>query len=135
MRKSISSRRAAAFELLAVSFKRIENVLKKAGGVEKFSSEPVDASLLENGAEATLHSLFQDAKPKVTASKEQGKYEEALQTIASLREAVDLFFDEVLVMSKDEKIRNNRLAFLANLLSEFSTIANFSEIVSAEKPA
>ena len=123
------------FEPLAVSFKRIENILKKAGGVEKFASEPVDASLLENGAEATLQSLFQDAKLKVAASKEQAKYEEALQTIASLREAVDLFFDEVLVMSKDDKIRNNRLAFLANLLSEFSTIANFSEIVSAEKPA
>ena len=123
------------FEPLAVSFKRIENILKKAGGVAKFASEPVDVSLLENGAEATLHSLFQDAKPKVTASKEQGKYEEALRTIASLREAVDLFFDEVLVMSKDDKIRSNRLAFLANLLREFSTIANFSEIVSAEKPA
>ena len=123
------------FEPLAVSFKRIENILKKAGGVEKFAAEAVDASLLEDGAEAALHSLFQDVKPKVTAAKNQGLYEEALHTIASLREAVDLFFDEVLVMSKDDKIRNNRLALLAKLLKEFSTIADFSEIVSAEKPA
>ena len=123
------------FEPLAVSFKRIENILKKAGGVEKFAAEAVDESLLEEGAEASLHAAFQDLKPAVAASKEQGRYEEALHKIASLREAVDLFFDEVLVMSKDDKIRNNRLAFLANLLKEFSTIADFSEIVSAEKAA
>ncbi len=123
------------FEPLAVSFKRIENILKQAGGVEKFAAEAVDESLLEEGAEAVLHAAFQDLKPGVAASKEQGHYEEALYKIASLREAVDLFFDEVLVMSKDDKIRNNRLAFLANLLQEFSTIADFSEIVSAEKAA
>ena len=123
------------FEPLAVSFKRIENILKQAGGVEKFAPEPVEESLLEEGAEASLHAVFQDLKPAVAASKEQGHYEEALHKIASLREAVDLFFDEVLVMSKDDKIRNNRLAFLANLLKEFSTIADFSEIVSAEKTA
>ena len=123
------------FEPLAVSFKRIENILKQAGGVEKFAAEAVDESLLEEGAEAVLHAAFQDLKPAVAASKEQGQYEEALHKIASLREAVDLFFDEVLVMSKDDKIRNNRLAFLAHLLKEFSTIADFSEIVSAEKAA
>ena len=123
------------FEPLAVSFKRIENILKQAGGVGKFAAEAVDESLLEDGAEAALHASFQDLKPKVTASKEQAHYEEALHTIASLRGAVDLFFDDVLVMAKDDKIRNNRLAFLANLLKEFSTIADFSEIVSAEKPA
>ena len=123
------------FEPLAVSFKRIENILKQAGGVEKFAAEPVDESLLEDGAETALYAAFQDLKPKVAASKNQGRYEEALHRIASLRGAVDLLFDEVLVMSRDDKIRNNRLAFLANLLKEFSTIADFSEIVSAEKPA
>ena len=123
------------FEPLAVSFKRIENILKKAGGVEKFAAEAVDESLLEDGAEAALYAAFQDLKPKVAASKNQGRYEQALHRIASLRKAVDLFFDEVLVMAKEDKIRNNRLAVLANLLKEFSTIADFSEIVSAEKPA
>ena len=123
------------FEPLAVSFKRIENILKQAGGVGKFAAEAVDESLLEDGSEAALHSSFQELKPRVSASKEQGQYEDALNLIASLRGAVDLFFDDVLVMSKDDKIRNNRLAFLANLLKEFSTIADFSEIVSAEKPA
>ena len=123
------------FEPLAVSFKRIENILKKAGGVEKFAAEAVDESLLEDGAEAALYAAFQDLKPKVAASKNQGRYEQALHRIASLRKAVDLFFDKVLVMAKEDKIRNNRLAVLANLLKEFSTIADFSEIVSAEKPA
>ena len=47
-----------------------------------------------------------------------------------MRPAVDKFFDDVLVMVDDEKVRENRLTFLAHLLSEFSTIADFSEIVT-----
>jgi glycyl-tRNA synthetase beta subunit len=43
---------------------------------------------------------------------------------------VDQFFDDVLVMAEDEAVRNNRLTFLAHLLTEFSTIADFAEIVS-----
>ena len=47
-----------------------------------------------------------------------------------MRPAVDKFFDDVLVMAKDEKVRENRLAFLAQLLSELSAVADFSEIVT-----
>ena len=57
----------------------------------------------------------------------------ALAAIASARPAVDKFFDDVLVMAEDEKIRENRLAFLAVLLKEFSTIADFAEIVSEQR--
>ena len=60
-------------------------------------------------------------------------YREALQGIAKLRPEVDEFFDRVLVMADEEDIRRNRLTLLAQLLSEFSTIADFSEIVAAEK--
>ena len=52
--------------------------------------------------------------------------------IASLRPKVDLFFDKVLVNAKDEAVRRNRLTLLHNLLTEFSTIADFSEIVTAK---
>jgi glycyl-tRNA synthetase beta chain len=58
-------------------------------------------------------------------------YQKALEDIASLRPKVDTFFDKVLVNAKDEKIRANRLTLLHNLLTEFSTIADFSEIVTA----
>jgi glycyl-tRNA synthetase beta chain len=66
------------------------------------------------------------------AHRRAGKYREALQTIAGLRPSVDRFFDKVLVMAEDESIRKNRLTLLAGLLSEFSTIADFSELGAEE---
>ena len=61
---------------------------------------------------------------------EQREYAGALTAISRLRQPVDLFFDKVMVMVDDERVRANRLALLQNLLSEFSTIADFSEIVT-----
>ena len=119
------------FEPLAVSFKRIKNILRQAGGVESFSGQTLDVTLLESGAEADLHAAFEKLRPIVTGQKQNGEYAEALTAIASLRPAVDRYFDDVLVMAKDEKVKQNRLTFLAHLLEEFSTIAEFAEIVSA----
>ena len=118
------------FEPLAISFKRIENILKKAGGVKKFARQVVDPSLLEAGAEADLHAAIEELREKVSGPKQAGEYVAALTAIASLRPAVDRFFDDVLVMAKDEAVKNNRLTFLARVLTEFSTIADFAEIVS-----
>jgi glycyl-tRNA synthetase beta chain len=53
-----------------------------------------------------------------------------LLEISKLRPAVDKFFDEVMVMVEDERVRANRLALLQTLLKEFSTVADFSEIVT-----
>jgi glycyl-tRNA synthetase beta chain len=119
------------FEPLAVSFKRIRNILEKAGGVAAFAAKPLNESLLEPGAERELHQASAVLGPEATRLKQRGDYAAALARIASLRPAVDKFFDEVLVMSEDEKVRENRLAFLAHLLRELSTIADFSEIVTA----
>ena len=58
-------------------------------------------------------------------------YLEALQAIATLRPAVDQFFDKILVNAPDERVRRNRLALLGRLYSEVSSIADFSEIVTA----
>ena len=57
----------------------------------------------------------------------------ALAQISKLRQPVDLFFDKVMVMVDDERVRANRLALLRDLLSGFSTIADFSEIVTEGK--
>jgi len=57
----------------------------------------------------------------------------ALAQISRLRQPVDAFFDKVMVMVEDERVRANRLALLRDLLSEFSTIADFSEIVTEGK--
>ena len=125
-------RPTADFEPLAVSFKRIKNILEQAGGVEQFASGTVDGALLEaRRRTAAYMRRSSEIKSKVAAHKHNGDYAEALAAIASLRPAVDKFFDDVLVNAKDEKVRRNRLTFLAQLLREFSTIADFAEIVSA----
>ena len=119
------------FEPLAVSFKRIKNILRQAGGIEQFDGKLVDESLLESGPEAELFRTFEELRLRVAAHKGRGDYVSALSAIASLRPAVDLFFDEVLVMAERKDVRRNRLTFLAQLLGEFSIIADFAEIVSA----
>ena len=66
-------------------------------------------------------------------SREHGDYGSALSEAASLRPMLDKFFDEVMVMVDDEQIRANRLAILQKLYRSFSTIADFSEIVTEGK--
>ena len=119
------------FEPLAVSFKRVRNILEKAGGVEKYAAKQLDESLLEKGAESDLFLDFRKVQTQVDMLKPQGDYYAALERIATLRPKVDRFFDDVMVMVDDDKIRENRLTFLAHLLRELSTIADFSEIVTA----
>ncbi|HYX68580.1 MAG TPA: DALR anticodon-binding domain-containing protein, partial [Terriglobales bacterium] len=60
-------------------------------------------------------------------------YEQALKTVATLRPHVDAFFDKVMVMVEEEDVRRHRLAMLRDLLVNFSTIADFSEIVTEGK--
>jgi len=112
------------FEPLAASFKRIQNILKQA---EFEPNDVLDQSLLEDGPERALHADF----VRVRAAARVETYAKALEQIASLRPRVDTFFDKVLVNAKDERVRNNRLTLLHNLLTEFSTIADFSEIVTS----
>jgi glycyl-tRNA synthetase beta chain len=64
------------------------------------------------------------------AAKGSSSYREKLAAMASLRPQVDLFFDKILVNDPNPAIRENRLALLYSLLTEFSTIADFSEIVT-----
>jgi glycyl-tRNA synthetase beta chain len=113
------------FEPLAASFKRIRNILKQAG--IDGSLGPITATLLEEGPERVLFDEFERVRGFV---REVG-YRDALAAIASLRPVVDKFFDKVLVNAPDPKVRANRLSLLHNLLTEFSTIADFSEIVTA----
>jgi len=69
----------------------------------------------------------------VEAFRSEKKYVDALMLLSTAREHVDAFFDKVMVMVDDERLRANRLALLQNLLKEFSTIADFSEIVTEGK--
>jgi glycyl-tRNA synthetase beta chain len=67
--------------------------------------------------------------PQVEALRVGKNYLEALECIATLRPAIDGFFDQVMVMASDAHVRKNRLALIASVLSDFSRIADFSEIV------
>lgn len=118
------------FEPLAVSFKRIRNILEKAGGLDMYAVRPIATTLLEPGAEQDLYIAFQSQAKIAAGLRAQGDYYSALVNIAELRPKVDKFFDDVLVMAKEDSVRENRLAFLAQLLRELSGIADFSEIVT-----
>ncbi len=112
------------FEPVAASFKRIKNILKQA---QVTGAEPPDPKLLSPGPEQDLYEAFLRVRE---ATKTNTAYREKLATIASLRPQVDLFFDKILVNDPDPAIRQNRLSLLHSLLTEFSTIADFSEIVT-----
>jgi glycyl-tRNA synthetase beta chain len=125
-------RRTKNFEPLAVSFKRIRKILEKAGAPEEWRLPSVDAQLFVEYAERELHRAATSAAKLAQTDKRAGKYREALQAISEMRPAVDRFFDDVLVNAEDERIRKNRLTLLAELLREFSTIADFSEIAAGD---
>ncbi len=112
------------FEPLAASFKRIKNILKQSQVT--WSGEPM-SDLLTPGPEQDLYKEFIRVRE---AAKSTHQYRGKLALIASLRPQVDLFFDKILVNDPDPAIRQNRLALLHSLLTEFSTIADFSEIVT-----
>jgi glycyl-tRNA synthetase beta chain len=125
-------RKSKNFEPLAVSFKRIRKILEKAS-ITPGEGRHVNPELFENKAERHLHSTAREAGSKVQSLKREGKYQEALEVIAGLRSAVDEFFDGVMVMAENEAVRNNRLTLLAELLREFTTVADFSEIGGEER--
>jgi len=125
-------RKSRNFEPLAVSFKRIRKILEKAN-VAAEELQHVNKDLFEKGAEKELHAAVRKAAGKVSEDKRAGRYQEALEEIAGLRKVVDQFFVDVMVMAEDEAVRKNRLALLAELLREFTTIADFSELGGEEK--
>jgi glycyl-tRNA synthetase beta chain len=125
-------RKTKNFEPLAVAFKRIRKIIEKAGPADAWKLPHVKGDLFTHDAERNLYAESQRVAQEAGAQRKSGKYREALQLIASLRPAVDKFFDDVLVMAEDEQIRRNRLTLFSGLLKEFSTIADFSELAAAE---
>jgi glycyl-tRNA synthetase beta chain len=118
------------FLAIGAACKRMRNILKQAEEkrikpVAKFEELP-DSS----PEEKALAAFVEVNSPKVEALRKKKEYGLALTLLSTAREPVDAFFDKVMVMVEDEKLRANRLALLQTLLKEFSTIADFSEIVT-----
>jgi glycyl-tRNA synthetase beta chain len=126
-------RPSADFESISIAFKRIKNILRQATESGKQVASAVDVGILQEAAEKELAAEIPQAAKTVHALRTQHDYEHALLEISKLRAAVDFFFDKVMVMVDDESVRGNRLALLQSLLMEFSTIADFSEIVTEGK--
>jgi glycyl-tRNA synthetase beta chain len=125
-------RGSADFESISSAFKRMKNILRQAAEKTNVIAMRVDPGGLREEAEKELYAQIQVAEvvKKLTATRD---YEEALLEIAKLRPAIDKFFDEVMVMVDDDNLRANRLALLQTVVKEFSTIADFSEIVTESK--
>jgi glycyl-tRNA synthetase beta chain len=120
-------RKSKNFEPLAVSFKRIRKILEKAN-LPTGEPQTITQELFEHDAERGLYKAMRSAAGRVNEQKRSGHFREALEAIAALRPDIDKFFEQVMVMAENEAIRQNRLALLAELLREFTTIADFSEM-------
>lgn len=112
------------FEPLAAAFKRIGNIVKEpvAGAV--------DEKLFQDPAEGNLFRAYQSVSSSVAAFVAGADYLTALTQIATLKGAVDEFFDKVMVMAEDEQVRKNRLALLQELKGLFRDIADFAKITA-----
>ena len=110
------------FEPLSVAFKRVGNIIKE--GIDA----PVDPTLFQDAAESALYEAIQRVKSTTEGLVSSGAWLDALTEIASLRGPVDLFFEKVMVMAEDPKVRTNRLALLTTIARMSGKIADFSRI-------
>ena len=123
------------FASISVAFKRIKNILRQAHESNKAIADQLDSAALTDDTEKQLAAEIPETAATVRQLREQKNYADALAQVSRLRQPVDAFFDKVMVMVDDERVRANRLALLRDLLNEFSTIADFSEIVTEGKTA
>jgi glycyl-tRNA synthetase beta chain len=121
------------FQAIGAACKRIRNILRQAE--EKGIVPATKFEYLANSApeEKDLAAYVETYSPRIEAHRGKKEYGDALMLLSTAREPVDAFFDKVMVMVEDERVRANRLALLRTLLREFSTIADFSEIVTEGK--
>jgi glycyl-tRNA synthetase beta chain len=126
-------RDSAEFRSIFVSFRRMRGILEQAAGELLISDQTLDAGRLLTVAEKNLISALERIVPTVDKLRQSGRYREALLDIATVRPAIDSFFDTVMVLVDDVELRRNRLQLLRKLFYQFFTIADFSEIVTEGK--
>ena len=127
------ARSSAGFDSISIAFKRSKNILRQASEKNMVIASQVSEAALREDSERELARLLPQASATVEKLRATRDYSAALLEIARLRAPVDSFFDKVMVMVDEEQLRANRLALLQTLVKEFSTIADFSEIVTEGK--
>ena len=109
---------------LAAANKRIGNILRKTQSVPK----TFDSALLAEPAETALAEAYARARAGADERYEMQDYTGVLTTLAALKEPVDAFFDSVMVMTDDVRLRENRIALLAQLQQTMNRIADISRL-------
>jgi glycyl-tRNA synthetase beta chain len=118
-------KRKPDFEPIAVSFKRVVNIIRKASD---FSAEAVDEARFAHPSESGLLAAYRTVDAQVRHDLQQGLFEHALARVATLAVPVDAFFNDVMVMSEDPTLRRNRLSLLALVAGLFDMFADFSKL-------
>ncbi len=121
------------FASISVAFKRMKNILRQAKEKELAIPEQYDLNLLVEEYEQALNNAIGEIGPRFAGYCLRREYGPALAEMAQLRRPIDNFFDHVMVMADDVKLRDNRLGLLRRLVENFSRTADFSEIVTEGK--
>ena len=111
---------------LAAANKRIGNILKKA----EDTAAGVDPALLTEPAEKALAGVVEKVRPDVAARFAANDYAGSLKVLAQAREPVDTFFNDVMVMAEDPKVRGNRVALLRELHGLMNQVADISKLAA-----
>jgi glycyl-tRNA synthetase beta chain len=111
---------------LAAANKRITNILKKTD----VAIGTVSPDLLQEEAERKLAAAIERVRPQVDAAFASGDFAGTLKTLAQLRDDVDAFFNDVMVMAEDQALRNNRLALLSSLHGMMNRVADISKLAA-----
>ena len=113
------------FENLATAFARANNLRKDKLG-SKFSESILGKT------EKSLSASIKDANKNIASALKNDSYSDALSELAKLREPIDKFFDDVMIMDKDKKLQENRLKILNAFVDVFANIADFSKMAKTK---
>jgi len=122
------------FEPLAIAFRRVVNIIKQArqrGEIPPSAAQSqakTDPGLFQEPCEQALYDTLQRVKQEISEDLKRAAFDRALLTVATLKGPVDAFFDGVMVLTEDERLKQNRLALLGEIAEVFSIFADFSKI-------
>jgi len=117
------------FHALLAGYHRAANILRSAREKEDFAPVAVEESLFAVSVEQDLYLAVQKAEGEVAQLAAAGDYKAALEAMSLLAGPIDAFFEKVMVMDPDEKIRRNRVAMLDRIVVMSDAIADLREIV------
>jgi len=111
---------------LAAANKRIGNLLKKVDDVSTLGAP--NSTLLTEAPEKALYDKVTALAPTIADAMQAEAYADALMALAQVRASVDAFFEDVMVMAEDAKIRQNRLALLKTLSDQMNAVADIARL-------